>query len=62
MEDAKRFAKQQYKSVGARGSAFFSLNTRLHDEVAALVPELENSGRSLGELYEFIKNLESEDA
>ncbi len=62
MEDAKRFAKEQYKGLGARGSAFFSLNTQLQDEVAALVPELEKSGQSLDELKEFIKNLESEDA
>lgn len=61
-EDAKRFAKQQYEGLGARGSAFFSLNTQLQDEVAAFVPELEKSGQSLDELKKFLKNLESEDA
>lgn len=62
MEDAKRFAREQYKGLGVRGTAFFSLDTQLQDEVAALVPELEKSGQSLDELKEFIKNLDSEDA
>lgn len=61
LEDAKRFAKKQFEGLGARGAAFFSLNTQLQDEVAAFVPELEKSGQSFDELKEFLKRLNSDD-
>ena len=58
--DGRLFAKQQHKGSGARGTAYFNLDPQQQDEVAALVPELEESGQSLDELKEFLKCLDGD--
>ncbi|MBC2606078.1 tyrosine-type recombinase/integrase [Pelagicoccus albus] len=54
-EDAKLFAAEAFRAKKARGDSFFSLDSQLQNEVAALVPVLEESGQTLEGLRQLLK-------
>lgn len=58
LSDGKRFAEHQHKGLGERGKAFFKLDSQKQDEVAGLVPLLEESEWSLDDLKSLLKTAE----